>query len=150
MKSAQSSRLGELASEVTRKGYLGRAQQRAARRKSPWNLLDILFGLVCMGASWWAFVHSVWAVRNLVIPQHAVSFSAFFHSHPSGSLQSSFLLPRCSRPSPSVYSSPTVLFGASLHIVVHPNEKPKAFGTLHLQTHRKTYHYWRYAWPCPL
>jgi hypothetical protein len=84
MKSAQSSRLGELASEVTRKGYFGRLQQRAARRKSPWNLLDLLFGLACMGAAWWAFVHSVWAVRNRVIPQHVVSFSTMFHSHSSG------------------------------------------------------------------
>jgi hypothetical protein len=84
MKSVQSSRLGELASEVTRKGYFGRAQQRAARRKSPWNLLDLLFGLACMGAAWWAFVQSVWAVRNLVIPQHAVSFSTVSHSHSSG------------------------------------------------------------------
>jgi hypothetical protein len=84
MKSAQSSRLGELASEVTRKGYFGRAQQRAARRKSPWNLLDLLFGLACMGTAWWALVHGVWAVRNLVMPQHAVSFSIVFHSHTSG------------------------------------------------------------------
>jgi hypothetical protein len=84
MKSAQPSRLGELASEVTRKGYLGRAQQRAARRKSPWNLLDLLFGVACIGAAWWAFLHSVWAVRNLVMPQHAVSFSTVFHSHAAG------------------------------------------------------------------
>jgi hypothetical protein len=84
MKSAQSSRLGELASEVTRKGYFGRAQQRAARRKSPWNLLDLLFGLACIGTAWWALVHGVWAVRNLVMPQHAVSFSIVFHSHTSG------------------------------------------------------------------
>ncbi len=84
MKSAQSSRLGELASEVGRKGYLGRAQQRAARRKSPWNLLDLLFGLACMGAAWWAFLHGVWAVRNLVMPQHAVSFSTVVHARSAG------------------------------------------------------------------
>ena len=84
MKSAHSSRLGELASEVTRKGYFGRAQQRAARRKSPWNLLDLLFGVACIGAAWWGFLHSVWAARNLVMPQHAVSFSTVLHSQGSG------------------------------------------------------------------
>jgi hypothetical protein len=84
MKSAQSSRLGELASEVGRKGYFGRAQQRAARRKSPWNLLDLLFGLPCIGVAWWAFVHGLWAIRNLVVPQHAAAFSTVFHSHLAG------------------------------------------------------------------
>jgi hypothetical protein len=84
MKSAPSSRLGELASEVSGKGYFGRAQQRAARRKSPWNLLDLLFGLPCMGAAWWAFVHGIWAVRNLVMPQHAVSFSTVLHARATG------------------------------------------------------------------
>ena len=84
MKSAPSSRLGELASEVNRKGYIGRAQQRAARRKSPWNLLDLLFGLACMAAAWWAFVHGVWAVRNLVMPQHAVAFSTVLHARTTG------------------------------------------------------------------
>jgi hypothetical protein len=84
MKSAQSSRLGELVSEVSRKGYFGRAQQRAARRKSPWNLLDLVFGLACMGATWWAFVHGVWAVSNLVLPQHAVPFSTVLHSPATG------------------------------------------------------------------
>jgi hypothetical protein len=84
MKSAQSSRLGELASEVSRKGYFGRVQQRAARRKSPWNLLDLLFGLPCMGVAWWAFVHGIWAVRNLAMPQHAVSFSTVLDSRATG------------------------------------------------------------------
>ncbi len=84
MKSAPSSRLGQLASEVSRKGYLGRAQQRAARRKSPWNLLDLLFGIACMGVAWWAFVHGVWAVRNVVLPQHAVSFPTALHSRATG------------------------------------------------------------------
>src|SRR5438552_7602141 len=84
MKSAQSSRLGELASEVSRKGYFGRAQQRAARRKSPWNLLDLLFGLPCMGVAWWAFVHGVWAVRNLIMPQQAVSFATVLQAGATG------------------------------------------------------------------
>jgi hypothetical protein len=84
MKSARSSRLGELASEVSGKGYFERAQRRAARRKSAWNLLDLLFGLPCMGAAWWAFVHGVWAIRNLVMPQHAVSFFTVLHAGPAG------------------------------------------------------------------
>ena len=84
MKSAPSSRVGELASELSSKGYFGRAQQRAARRKSPWNLLDLLFGLACMGLAWWTFVHGVWAARNLVMPQHSVSFSTGLHTRAAG------------------------------------------------------------------
>jgi hypothetical protein len=37
-----------------------------------------------MGVAWWAFIHGVWAVRNLVMPQHAVSFSTVFHSRVGG------------------------------------------------------------------
>jgi len=80
MKSARPSRLAGIASEVTTKGYFARAQQRATRRKSPWNLLDLLAGLSCMGLVWWAFVHAVWLARNLLIPQHSVPFATVFHS----------------------------------------------------------------------
>jgi hypothetical protein len=51
MKGTLRSRLVELASETTRKGYVGRARQRASRRKSPWNLLDLL-GLVLIVIVW--------------------------------------------------------------------------------------------------
>jgi hypothetical protein len=37
-----------------------------------------------MGATWWAFVHGVWAVSNLVLPQHAVPFSTVLHSPATG------------------------------------------------------------------
>jgi len=84
MKSEQPSRLGELASEVSRKGYLSRAQQRRTRRKSPWNLLDLLFGLPCIGIAWWTLLHSIWAVHNWFVPQSAVSFPMILHSHATG------------------------------------------------------------------
>ena len=84
MKSAKSSRLREIASEVGSKGYLARAQERAARRKSPWNLLDLPVGLASMGLVWWASVHAIWAARNLFIPHHAIPFSFVFHSQHTG------------------------------------------------------------------
>src|SRR4051812_7325609 len=84
MKSARRTRLAGIASEVTTKGYFARAQKRAARRKSPWNLLDLLVGLACMGLVWWAFVHAVWIARNIVIPQHSLPFAAVLHSQRTG------------------------------------------------------------------
>jgi hypothetical protein len=83
MKSASRSRLNDLMAETTQQGYIGRAQQRASRRKSPWNLLD-LFGFVWMALVWWGLVHAVWAVRNLVIPEHAIPFARVFHSQRTG------------------------------------------------------------------
>jgi hypothetical protein len=80
MKSARRPRLAEIASEVTAKGYFGRAQQRAARRKSPWNVLDLPVGLSCMAAAGWLLLHAVWAARNVIIPRHVMPFSAVFHS----------------------------------------------------------------------
>jgi len=84
MKSVRRTRLAEIASEVTTKGYFTRAQKRAARRKSPWNLLDLLVGLACMGLVWWAFVHAVWIARNIVIPQHSLPFAAVLYSQRTG------------------------------------------------------------------
>src|SRR2546428_8303893 len=84
MKGARRSRLGEIASEVTTKGYFGRAQQRAARRKSPWDLLDLPVGLTCMCVVWWASVHAAWLARNIVIPRHSVPFATAFHSQHTG------------------------------------------------------------------
>ena len=83
MKTTLRSRLGEVVSETTRKGYVGRAQQRASRRKSLWNLLDFL-GLVLIVIVWWGLLHAVWAARNLVIPQHAIPFSTVFRPDRSG------------------------------------------------------------------
>ena len=80
MKTAQRSRLAELASEVTTKGYFGRAQQRAARRKSPWNLLDLPVGFACMALVGWALLRSMWAVRNALLPKHAMPLKAVFQS----------------------------------------------------------------------
>jgi hypothetical protein len=77
MKSVRRSRTREIASEVTTGGYFARAQQRAARRKSPWNLLDIPGGLAGICFFSWALVHLIWALRNLLVPDRAVPFSMF-------------------------------------------------------------------------
>ena len=84
MKSAQRSRIANIGSEVTTRGYFGRAQQRAARRKSLWNLLDLSVGFFCMALAGWAILRGAWALRNLLMPQHAGWLSAVFHSevHP--------------------------------------------------------------------
>ena len=83
MKSARRSRIAELASEVTTRGYFGRAQQRAARRKSPWNLLELL-AFVWVAVTWWALVHGIWATRNLIVPQHSIPFPTVFRSQNLG------------------------------------------------------------------
>ena len=80
MKTAQRSRLAELASEVTSKGYFARARQRAARRKSRWNLLDLPVGFACMALVGWALLRGVWAARNALLPQHAIPLKAVFQS----------------------------------------------------------------------
>jgi hypothetical protein len=83
MKNTRRSRLGELLSETTSKGYFARAQQRGSRRKSPWNLLDLL-GFVWAGAVWWLFLRGIWAARNFIVPQHAVELSTLFRSQSGG------------------------------------------------------------------
>ena len=80
MKSARRSRLAEIASEVATKGYFTRAQQRAARRKSRWNLLDLPVGFSCMAGVGWVLLRAVWAARNAIIPQHIMPLSAVFQS----------------------------------------------------------------------
>jgi len=80
MKGAHQHRLRDIFSEVTTKGYFARAQQRGARRKSPWNLLDVPSVLLCVGLVSWALLHVVWAARNTFLPQHAVNLSAMLHS----------------------------------------------------------------------
>jgi hypothetical protein len=80
MKSTWRSRLPELASEIGRKGYFARAQERAARRKSRWNLLDLPIGIACMTLVALASLRLIWAARNLVIPSDAAPFSLVLHS----------------------------------------------------------------------
>jgi hypothetical protein len=93
MKITQRSRLADLASEVTTKGYFARAQQRAARRRSPWNLLDLV-AFVWVAVIWWALVHGVWAVRNLIVPQRSIPFLTVLRSQSLGpSSLLVFLLP---------------------------------------------------------
>jgi hypothetical protein len=80
MKSARESRLAEIGSELATKGYFARAQQRARRRKSPWNLLDLLVGFPCMAGVAWVLLRAVLVARNVLVPQDAMSLSAVFQS----------------------------------------------------------------------
>jgi len=84
IQSARRSRVVDIVSEVGSKGYFARAQERAARRKSLWNLLDLPVGLACIGLVWWVFIQAMWAARNLFIPQHAIAFVDVFHSQRTG------------------------------------------------------------------
>jgi ABC-type sugar transport system permease subunit len=67
--------------------YAG-AQQRAKRRKSPWNLILLPFGLVTVGAAWYGLFRIVWAFHVRFYPQHelrdfwgsGISFSSFVPS----------------------------------------------------------------------
>ena len=80
MKSARESRLAEIGSELASKGYFARAQQRARRRKSPWNLLDLLVGFPCVAGVGWVLLRAVLAARNVLVPQDAMSLSSVLQS----------------------------------------------------------------------
>jgi len=57
--------------ELTTKGYFRRAQERAQRRKSPWNLILlplVLFGILIISGGQFSFF---WQVNTWVYPEHA-------------------------------------------------------------------------------
>src|ERR1043166_8369997 len=64
------------------------AQQRAQRRKSPWNLILLPLGFVATGATWYGLFRVVWAFHLQFYPQHelrdfwakGISFSSFVPS----------------------------------------------------------------------
>lgn len=80
MSAPRRSRIAELASEITTKGYFGRAQQRAKRRKSAWNLLDLPIGFSCITFIGWALLHALWLVRNSLVPERGMPLAVMFHS----------------------------------------------------------------------
>jgi ABC-type sugar transport system permease subunit len=67
--------------------YVG-AQQRAQRRRSPWNLILLPLGLVAVAVTWYGLFRVAWAFHLLFYPQHelrdfwgsGISFSSFVPS----------------------------------------------------------------------
>lgn len=85
--------LGEIAKEVSTKGYVSRARQRAARRKSPWNLVLILLGLGGIAGTLYVLVQLMWRVHTLFYPAHVGRFHEFWgNGIGAGAFVSSFLL----------------------------------------------------------
>jgi hypothetical protein len=70
--------LCEIAKEVASEGYLDRARQRAARRKSPWNLLLIPLGLAGIAGTVYVLVQLMWRVHTLLYPSHVGRFHEFW------------------------------------------------------------------------
>jgi hypothetical protein len=82
-----------LLSEPFSEGYIERAPARAARRKSPWNLLLISVGFVSMAIICWMSFRLVWYTRNLLLHQHTVSLAEWFRKGPHSIISLLFLLP---------------------------------------------------------
>jgi hypothetical protein len=67
--------------------YAG-AQQRAQRRRSPWNLILLPLGFIAVGVTWYGLFRVVWAFHLHFYPQHelrdfwgsGISFSSFVPS----------------------------------------------------------------------
>lgn len=79
--------------ELRTPGYLGRAQQRAQRRKSPWNLILIPLGFGWIAGSAYVLFQLMWRVHTAIYPEHTGRFSEFWGRGISfTSFVSSFLL----------------------------------------------------------
>jgi len=48
----------------------GGAQQRARRRRSPWNLVLLVLGLIVAAGTWYGLFRVTWAFHLLFHPQH--------------------------------------------------------------------------------
>ena len=59
------------------RSWIAAAQQRAQRRKSPWNLL-LLGGLPLWALFWWAAFRVVWAYHVHLYPGHAGALGQFW------------------------------------------------------------------------
>ncbi len=79
--------------ELRTQGYVERAQQRAQRRKSPWNLLLIPFGIGGVAGSAYLLFQIMWRIHIAFYPDHAGRFGEFWGEGVSfPSFISSFLL----------------------------------------------------------
>jgi len=73
--------LPNIAKEVSRKGYLGRARQRAQRRKSLWNLLLIPLGLGGIAFNFHILFHLMWGIHTTIYPAHTDKLGEFWQGH---------------------------------------------------------------------
>ncbi len=85
--------LGEIARDVSDEGYFDRARRRAARRKSPWNLVLIPLGLGGIGGAFYGLFQVMWRIHTLLYPGHAGHVREFWGAGiGTGAFVSSFLL----------------------------------------------------------
>src|SRR5262245_40952206 len=63
--------------------YYADARARARRRKSPWNLLLILFVPTITGVLLWLSFNALWALHVLAHPAHAGQEWLFWNGRPS-------------------------------------------------------------------
>ncbi len=85
--------LRNISKELRTPGYARRARQRAQRRKSPWNLLLIPFGIGGVGGSAYILFQIMWRIHVALYPGHAGRFNEFWQGGVSfASFVSSFLL----------------------------------------------------------
>jgi hypothetical protein len=86
-------RLRDMAREVVSPGYIGRARQRAQRRKSPWNLVLIPLGAGLIAGTAYVLFRIMWVVHTAIYPSHAGRLAEFWGKNISlASFASSFLL----------------------------------------------------------
>lgn len=86
-------RLRDVTNELRTPGYLKRTQERAQRRRSPWNLLLIPFFTLGGGGSAYLLFQAMWRIHLLFYPEHAGRVTEFWRSGLSfRSFVSSFLL----------------------------------------------------------
>lgn len=79
--------------EVSATGYFRRAQQRAARRKSPWNLILIPLFLGGAGLISYALFQIMWYIHVIIYPAHIGKLGEFWGKGiGASSFISSFLL----------------------------------------------------------
>lgn len=82
-----------ISKEIKTPGYLGRAHQRAQRRRSPWNLILIPLSISGMGGFTYLMFQMMWKVHTTIHPDHAGKLSEFWGKGISfTSFISSFLL----------------------------------------------------------
>lgn len=85
--------LRDIAEELRTLGYFERAQQRAQRRRSPWNLLLIPFGIGGIFGSAYLLFQVMWRIHAAFYPDHSGRFREFWREGISlPSFVSSFLL----------------------------------------------------------
>lgn len=81
--------------EVFSKGYFSRAQIRAKRRRSPWNLILIPLVIGGIGSVCYGLFQVMWRIHTIIYPEHIGRFNEFWQGQDglsARSFVSSFLL----------------------------------------------------------